>query len=212
MRDIAETIKILIDQIVAFLRYFAAPLVAASVVWMADLNHDVFSQSAQLAINQNTWFCIIIVGLGLLGVLIYSLQRAVFVPAIEKFYSKFKGGNGEPTPDERSFARWKRRAADANSPIKITQKVLDQANATGDFLYCSAWCIVALVVLLRLFFPSQLEMSWQRWVTLIIIAVGFASAGFIQHHHTVRLDRKAYELNDKPVNDNKKQNVAEQRH
>jgi hypothetical protein len=199
MKDIAETIKILLDQLVAFLRYFAAPLVAASVVWMTDLNHDVFTPSSQLAIAYNTWYCIIIASFGLLGVLIYSLQRAVFVPAIEKRYFEFKGGNGEPTPDERSFARWKRRAAAADSTVKKTQDVLDQANATGDFLYCSAWCIVALVVLLLLFFPGQLGMPWYRWLALIAITLGFAAAGFNQHRHTVRLDRKAYKLYDLSV-------------
>lgn len=192
MKDIIVTIKEIVDQMVTFLRYFAAPFVAAATVWMADNDHNVFTPAGQSVGVQDTWFWIIFVSLGFFGVSVYSLHRAVFIPFIERITKRLKGDENEPTADERSFARWERRAAKADSPAGMMQKVLDQANASGDFFYCTFWCVIALAALLFLFFPGQLQMTLIRWVALATISLGFALAGFIQHHHTVRLDMAAY--------------------
>lgn len=192
MRDIIDAIKEIVNRMVVFLRYFAAPWVAASTVWMADDDHNVFGQAGQSVGVHDTWFWIILASLGLFGVSIYSVHRAVFVPWVEEHCRQLRGGNGEPTTDERSFARWERRVAQADNPAHMAQKVLSQANATGDFLYCSCWCIGALIGLLLFFFPGRLQMPGIRWLVLVVIAVGFGVAGFIQHLHTVRLDRMAF--------------------
>ena len=139
MKEVVDALKAVVGELVTFLRYLAAPLVAALVVWLADEDHNIFyfaGNSGTGVGTQAAWFWIVLASLALLGISAYSFHRAVIVPFIGKhIHKQLPEGKDQPTVDDLSFARWKRRAAKIDTPDGMAQKVLDQANAAGDFLY-----------------------------------------------------------------------------
>jgi hypothetical protein len=197
-------LKELTNEVISFLRYFAAPLVGVSIAWMADADHNVIQRS-QIGFPMiecagvTVYVWVLLVFLAVFGIATYSAHRAVYMPLIGEWIHGLLVNAPEPSMDEPkpsihdlSFARWRRRAASAGSPARVAQSVLDRANAATDFLYCSCWTTLILSVLLDMFFPGVMQIGDGRLCSILAIPVVFWLLGFWSHCIIARLDWEAY--------------------
>lgn len=133
----------LVRQIVAILRYVAAPAVALVVVWLCDDGHDVVKVATEATWPWSTppslWP--LIAFLGLSGVTVYFAHRTLFHPLITRLLVWFHTRNlrTKPSVDDLAFARWKRRGSPDHTAAQSAQLVLDETNAAIHFFYCSGW-------------------------------------------------------------------------
>jgi hypothetical protein len=190
-------LKELVNDIVSFLRYFGAPLVGTSIVWMADADHNVIQASLLgfpmlevAGVPVSLWA--LLPFLAVFGISIYSAHRAIFMPTIGPWILRRTVPASQMSLDDLSFARWKRRAAVYGSPERVAQAVLDKANAATDFLYCSCWATVILSVLIGGFFPGALDVGIWRGLGISATSAVLLFAGVFSHRNTSRLDYAAH--------------------
>lgn len=191
-----NNIEGLVRQLVSLLRYFAAPIVAAIIVWLFDENHDIFNEVlvrnwTGKGVTFSLWPLTLF--LAVLGIFVYFAHRTVFHPLITLATVKLATRNetDKPSVNDLHFERWRRRGAAEHSAERSSQAVLDEANAAGHFFYCSCWTSLLLISLLDAIFPTEFCLGTRVWGFIATVVVLFA-LGIINDLITTNLDFAAY--------------------
>jgi hypothetical protein len=185
----------LVKQIVAILRYLAAPAVAVVVVWLVDDQHDVVRVAAEAAWPwskpPSPWPLVSVLGLS--GVTVYFAHRTLFHPFVTRIlvWVHTRKLAVKPSIDDLAFARWQRRGAADHSGQQSAQSVLDETNAAIHFFYCSGWSSLLIALVFSSAFPSDFQMTGTGPEFGLIVAVFFVTA-IVGDYRTARLDLAAY--------------------
>lgn len=181
-------------QIVAILRYIAAPAVGLIVVWLVDNNHKVVKVAAKTAWPwtepPSLWLLAGV--LALTGVAVYFAHRIIIHPYVTKVlvWHHTRGLNPKPTVDDLAFARWERRGAAGHNGKQSAQSVLDETNAAVHFFYCSAWSSLLIALALKVAFSNDFCLAGRRLALIVTVLFLIAIVG---DWRTARLDLKAYQ-------------------
>ena len=184
----------LVKQLVAILRYIAAPAVGIVVVWLADVSHDVVRVAMQAAWPWTTppspWP---FVGfLALTGVTVYHAHRTLLHPFITTLLVGLHTRSLSPKPsvDDLAFARWRRRGAADHSAEQSAQAVLDETNAAIHFFYCSGWSSLLISLVFKIAFPTDFQLASRIAFSSVILL--FLITAVVGDYHTAKLDVEAY--------------------
>lgn len=167
-----------VRELVAILRYIAAPVVALIAVWLCDENHDAPSAAARVLPRSADvplgW--VIAALLIAAGLVVYYAHRTLFHPLLGLVLTRIRIHMSGPQPSatDLDFARWQRRGAVLGLPQRSVQSVLDEANAASHFFYCSGWCAIGASWVIGTLAPGQLQLGQLFYIvvpTLFLLAV-----------------------------------------
>jgi len=185
----------LVKQLVAILRYIAAPAMGGLLAWLFDDNHDIVRIAAQAAWPWSTppsiWPSLGF--LALTGLAVYFAHRTLFHHLVTKWLvgRHTKDLKPKPTIDDLAFARWKRRGAADHTAEKSTQVVLDETNAAIHFFYCSGWSAVFIALFFKSAFPSDFHLIGPIWHFALTV-LAFLVIALVGDNRTAKLDLEAF--------------------
>ncbi len=185
-----------VRQIAAILRYIAAPAVAVVVVWLVDDKHDVVKVAAEAAWpwSEPPSLWLLVGFLAVTGVTVYFAHRTLFHPLVTRFLvwrHTHSLGLLKPSIDDLAFARWRRRGAADHTAEHSAQSVLDEANASIHFFYCSGWSSLLIALVFKAAFPADFQLVGSHLMFGLIVTVFFITA-LVGDNRTARLDLEAY--------------------
>ena len=180
------------------LRYFAAPVVGIGTVHFLDTSNSVLSSLVTIAHTGDppepviSWWPLTIFTL-VFGVLLYHAHRTLFhiwfnycnIWVITRF-RKLK-----VTALELDLARYCRESSGPKQPEHVFQARLNDYNAGCHFLWCSAWSVWLVPVILSEKFPAVA--IGEMWYDYLVVFISLFLVAFISDVIASVFDCYAYE-------------------
>ena len=184
----------LVREIVAILRYLAAPAVGVGVAWLFDARHDIVGivvrSTWPWGAEPSAWPFVTIGAIG--GITIYFIHRTLIHPGLQRVQLRLLNGTWPDTllVDNLALARWHRRGAPKGTSANSIQVAIDEASAASHFFYCSAWASLASTSLFIVTAPSDFSLT-SPWLFGVTVVALFA-LGWIGDRNTTRWDFQVY--------------------